>query len=482
MSLLITGARLVGSTAVTDLLLDGGRIARIEPEIPRAAGITRIIEADGRWAAPGLWDAHVHPTDWATAAHRLDLSSATTPAECVHAVESRVARGDTEVIATGLWCATWPEQPTRADLDHIRRPVALVSGDIHSAVLNAAALDLYRLHEVADPDGWVREASWFALMPDLGAVDEATRDRWVIEAGQAAAARGVVGIVDLDPGDVHQAWRRRVAAGFASHRVRACVWTPFLEPAIEAGLRTGDPIPGAGPLVSMGPLKIIADGSLNTGTAFCHAPFPDGAHGAMNLPADELADHLARALAGSIDAAIHAIGDAALESVLDAFEATGARGRIEHVQLAPLTAARRMRTLGLTASVQPMHLVADRDVADVLWAGRTDRAYAFADLVRAAVPLALGSDAPVAPLDPWLAIQAAVTRTGDDRPPWHPEQRIGVATALAASTDGVETLRPHGPADVVLLESDPLQTPPQRLGATRVAATICAGHLTHDAL
>ncbi len=70
------------------------------------------------------------------------------------------------------------------------------------------------------------------------------------------------------------------------------------------------------------------------------------------------------------------------------------------------------------------------------WSGRTDRAYAFADLLAAGGTIEIGSDAPVSPLDPWDGIASAVTRTDDDRPAWHPEQAIPLETALAAAAGG----------------------------------------------
>lgn len=485
-ALLIRGARLVGGgDAAVDVVVRDGTITTIAPTSPAAdvGPDTAVLTAQGRWVMPGLWDAHVHPTDWAAQRHRLDLGDATTPAACVAAVRAQAELDPgTEIIGAGLWCAAWSTRPTAADLDGVDVPVVLVMGDSHSAVTNRAAQLRYGLRGAVDDEGWVSEGAWFDLMPRLGTADEGTRDRWVLEAGQAAAARGVVGIVDLDPHDTHTAWRRRVARGFDAHRVRAGVWLDHLPAAIEAGLRTGDPIPGAGPLVQMGPLKVIADGSLNTRTAYCRHPFPDGDRGAMNVDPARLTAAMATAAAAGIDSTIHAIGDAALTTVLDAFEASGAPGSIEHVQLAQPSDIARMARLRLVASVQPWHLVADRDVADLLWAGRTDRAYAFADLAAAGIRLALGSDAPVAPLDPWLAISAAVLRTGDERPPWHPEQRLSLDLALRSSWGGVRELAPGGPADLVLLDDDPLAIDPAALPGIGVAATVCAGNVTHTTL
>jgi predicted amidohydrolase YtcJ len=231
----------------------------------------------------------------------------------------------------------------------------------------------------------------------------------------------------------------------------------------------------------MGPLKIVADGSLNTRTACCHDPYPgrDGGCGMLLVPPGELVALLRRAAAHGLDAAVHAIGDRAGELVLDAFAATATKGRIEHAQLLRPADPARCAALGVTASVQPAHVLDDRDVADRLWAGRTARAFAYRTLLDAGVPLALGSDAPVATLDPWVTIAAAVHRSGDDRPSWHPEQEIPLPVALAASTG------PDGPvavgrrADLVVTDLDPAAVPAMTLRAMPVAGTLLGGRWTH---
>ena len=115
-----------------------------------------------------------------------------------------------------------------------------------------------------------------------------------------------------------------------------------------------------------------------------------------------------------------------------------------------------MAALGVTASVQPAHLLDDRDVSERLWPGRGDRSFALRWMLDDGVRLAMGSDAPVARLDPWLAMAAAVHRTVDDREAWYPEQSITPREALAASTDGWGTVAEGHPADLALLDTDPL--------------------------
>ena len=147
-----------------------------------------------------------------------------------------------------------------------------------------------------------------------------------------------------------------------------------------------------------------------------------------------------------------------------------------------------MARLGITASVQPAHAPDDRDVSEQWWTDRTDRLYAFRAMLDAGVPLALGSDAPVSPLDPWLAIATAVHRSADDRQPWHPEQSLTVAEALAASVDGQGTVAAGSRADLVLLDADPLAGPTDSgalaayLRRMPVAVTIVGGRVVHRAV
>jgi hypothetical protein len=122
----------------------------------------------------------------------------------------------------------------------------------------------------------------------------------------------------------------------------------------------------------------------------------------------------------------------------------------------------------------------DRDAADRLWAGLTDRAFPLAGLLAAGVRLAFGSDAPVAPLDPWAAIASAVFRTRDGREPWHPEQCIPMEAALTASTRS--RIASGEPADLAVLEADPFAVGPEELRRMPVAATLVAGRFTHDRL
>ena len=490
--LVLSRARLVGRDAPVDLVLRDGRLAGV---VPQGTGVERadapeVVDLEGRLVLPGLWDQHVHLTQWALRRGRLDVSGAASAAQVAGLVARRLAdappAAGRPLVGTGFRDGGWPDEPTVALLDAAAGevPVVLVSGDLHCAWASSAGL---RLLGVPHRDsGVLRETEW---MPRMGMLDPAStqeQDALVVEALRAAAARGVVGVVDLEVADDVAVWRRRTAAGVPLARVRAGVWPPYLDRVVREELRTGDTL---GPRVTLGPLKVVVDGSLNTRTAWCHDPYPGvegpDAHGVLNVPADELVPLLAHASAHGVRCAVHAIGDAANTLVLDAFAATGAQGSVEHAQLLAPQDVRRFAALGLTASVQPAHVPDDRDVADHHWAGRTARAFPFAELHAAGVPLAFGSDAPVAPLDPWVALDAAVWRTADDRPSWHPEQRLDVVTALASSVDARPLgLAPGGPADLVVLDDDPvaLAAVPGALRGARVAGTLVGGEWTHRAV
>lgn len=460
-----------------DLRLRGGVVTEVGVGLA-AAGDEQVLDGEGRWAIPGLWDKHVHLTQWALQASRIDTSGTTSAEDVWTLVRARVAAdagagepssggGRTAyplLQGYGHRTATWPREPTVAELDAVSggRPVVLVSGDAHHGWLNSRALQLFGL---APREGVVAEDEWFPIFARLGeyagspqAVEAAVRS-----AVAAAHARGIVGIVDLEWGDAPAQWQARYAGGLRSLRVRAGVYADRLDTTLAAGRATGDLLVPGFPLVEMGPLKVISDGSLNTRTAFCHEPYVDAVpgaaddgRGAPNLSSADLAELMRRAREGGLQVAVHAIGDAALDAALDAFAASGAAGSIEHAQLISPSALARMAALGLTASVQPAHLWDDREAIARCWPDRDERCYAFRSLLSAGVPLALGSDAPVSPLDPWLAIAAAVHRSPDARSAWRPEQSLTLREALAASVDGQGTLRVGSRADLVLVEADPL--------------------------
>src|SRR5215207_9361056 len=347
-AVLLRSATLDGSVVV-DVLIADGVVAGIGSGLPTPAG-AEVVDLYGRVLLPGLWDAHVHFDQWTLARRRLDLGPAGSAAEAAALVAARLQADPPEpgtaLVGHGFRDALWPDAPHRDLLDPVTGdvPVVLVAADLHCCWLISAAAARYGMAD--HPTGLVRERDWMPIMTDVRSVPAALLDRWSAETGRAAAARRVV----------------------------ASVWPEALDGAdgpIARGLRSGDVVPGTDGLLTMGPLKVVTDGSLNTRTACCDAPYPgltgDYACGVLLVAPDELLPLLQRAVAHGIDAAVHAIGDRANALVLDAFAAlptlpaTGRR--IEHAQLLRDVDPGRFAELGVMASVQPAHVLDDRDVA-----------------------------------------------------------------------------------------------------------------------
>ena len=466
-----------------DVVLRDGLIARIAP-----AGMTdaegETVDGAGRWIGPGLWDAHLHFTQHVITRRRIDLTATHSAADVLDVVRRARAEGAPllggMLMGYGFRDGLWPVPASLDALDATVSdiPVVLVSGDLHCGWMNRAAASRFGIE--LDETGLLREGPWIELLHSFDQTGDLPLAAYR-EAADAAAARGVVGVVEYENTDNITEWSERTAQGLDALRVDIAVWPDRLEAAIARGLRTGDIVDERG-LVEFGRLKVVVDGSLNTRTAWCWDPYPgmDPSHphacGLESVPIPELRRLLTIARAGGVEAAVHAIGDRANTEVLDTFEALDMRGVIEHAQLVREEDFARFAELGLIASVQPEHAMDDRDVADHHWAGRTSRAFAFGSLHRAGAALRLGSDAPVAPLDPWISLSAATARSRGDRDAWHPEQRLPLDVALAASVRS--TLAVGQPADLVISEGDPYSADRDELREMPVAATLLGGRFT----
>ncbi|SDI15442.1 hypothetical protein SAMN05421505_1367 [Sinosporangium album] len=462
----------------------GGPIRHLVIEKGRVVDVSGLIDADfrgeridvqGATVLPGLYDAHVHMVQWAQARRRIDLSPARSAREAVDlAVAGR--SGDGPTVGYGFRDALWPDAPDTSMFPP--GAFVLVSNDLHTAWLSPEALRLVGRGD--HPTGVLREQDCYTAMAALPPPPREEVDRWVVEAASAAAARGVTGVLDFEFADTVTDWSRRVAEHRVDVRVTCAITRILLDQAIHAGLRTGEEVAGSGGLLEVGPLKLFADGSLNTRTAYCDHPYPGtGDRGLLELPPDELRATMARAAAHGLHPAVHAIGDSANALVLDAFEELGCPGRIEHAQLVRSDDFVRFARPGLVAGVQPAHGPDDRDVAEIHWRGRTARAYAYADLLAAGAVLQFGSDAPVAPLDPWDGIASAVTRTDDDRPTWHPEQAVPLGAALTAACGGRSGVARGDRADLMVLADDPCAIAPEGLRRIEVVATLLRGGFTY---
>ena len=492
-----------------DVRVTGGRVVEVGQGLSTPG--VRVLQADGSFLIPGLWDAHAHLDMEAARSARIDTLATRSAEEALELVAQELrdlpaGSRPTTIQGFGHRLSNWPRLPTVAELDAVTGdiPTLLISGDVHSGWLNSAALRIFGLPQAGaqDPGAPMKEDPWFALLDRL---DEVPGTRELRESGyqQVLAdmlARGVTGVVDMSWSEDPDDWPRRLEAmetqGVLPEvlpRIRVAVYRDKLEHWIARGLRTGTELAGSphlpdgSPVLVQGPLKVIADGSMGSGSAHMCEPYPaelglEHACGVVNIDRAELTDLMARAGRQGYEMAIHAIGDAAVDDVAAAFALSGAAGRLEHAQLLPADALdepdgalRRLVGCGVELSVQPAHLIDDWAAVGRVWPGLEGRTYAFADMVASGTLLQLGSDAPVAPLDPWLAMAAAVGRKTPDGSVWSPDQRLTAEEALAASVNGAGPVAEGSQADLVLLAEDPLRLGAEELARVRPLATMVAG-------
>ena len=406
-------------------------------------------------------------------------------------------RDESVVSGYGHRTGTWTRLPTVAELDAVsgQHPVVLISGDAHHGWLNSAALSLLG---VPPRQTTLDENDWFPVFGRLGDLPGAglAHKLALREVVRDAAARGVVGVTDLE-------------FGGALPRLAGALRPGRRQPArprrrrTPRGWTTWSP-PGCGPGRSrrratgcwqMGPLKIISDGSLNTRTAYCCDAVPRRPPAGVPAgPAQQLPRGAGRALHHRPPQ--RPPGRAARDRRRGAQRSGSTRSRrpapaaaIEHAQLVDLADLPRMAELGVRASVQPAHLLDDRDVTERCWPERTHRCFAFRSMLdrrrragarlrrpgRGARPVA-GDVRGRAPHRRRAGARGTPSRRSPPPRHWPP-----APTASPRSGAGSR-------GDVVLLDHDPLAPYDDsgevgaHLREVEVAATFVAGRPTHLAL
>ena len=426
MSLLITDVT-VGDRAGRALLVVDGRITWLgdAAEAPPAA---RRVAGDGALLTPAFVDGHVHATATGLSLTGLDLHSSVSLADAVASVARHVAAAPAGIVLGTGWDETaWPERRglTRHDLDAVvgGRPAYLARVDVHSATVSTALLDA--VPGIADlpgfsVDGRLRlDAHHAARQAAFGAVGADQRRAAQRATLDACAALGIGSVHEMAGPEVSGAEDRAALLGLADERPGPRVLGYWGELAERGGLKLVEELglAGAGG-------DLFCDGAFGSHTAALSSPYTDRPEtsGALRFETAQLVDHVRACTEASVQAGFHCIGDAAVGQVLDAVGAVVAelgaeavracRHRLEHLEMVGATAIARMQAWGMVASVQPAF--------DAAWGGEagmyverlgTARAAAtnpFADLADAGVALALGSDAPVTPLDPWGGVHAAV--------------------------------------------------------------------------
>jgi predicted amidohydrolase YtcJ len=441
-----------------------GRIAWLG-DTGEAPSADRVVAGDGALLTPAFVDAHVHATATGLALTGLDLHSSSSLAETVALVARFAQRSPGPVLGTGWDETSWPERRglTRADLDAVLgyRPAYLARVDVHSATVSTALLD--GIPGIADlpgfsPDGRLRldahHAARQAAYAAIGADQRRAAQRATLDA---AVALGIGSVHEMAGPEVSGLDDLAGLLTLAAEQPGPEVVGYWGELAERGGL---DVVRELGLAGAGGDL--FCDGALGSHTAALgsgpYADRPDTA-GTLRFATGQLVHHVRSCTIAGIQAGFHVIGNAATAQVIYAVEAVAAelgrpavracRHRLEHVELIDHVDIDRMRDLGMVASVQPAF--------DAAWGGDAgmyaerlgvERALAtnpFADLADAGVALALGSDAPVTPLDPWGGVHAAV----DHRTPG---SGLRPFDAFDAATHGgwhaVRAEHPAGPLSV----------------------------------
>jgi predicted amidohydrolase YtcJ len=338
----------------------------------------------------------------------------------------------------------------------------------------------------------------------IPARSHAERRRAIEDAEHEAARLGVTSIQDmsLDYGDL-AVYAELLREGKLTLRVYGAPLIATVEDQSRLGI--GHAFGSAS--LRIGALKMFADGSLGSRTAYFLKPFDDqpGNRGILAedmLPLDRTRARLRQADAADLQVCTHAIGDAGIGTVLDLYAEIekldgkrDRRWRIEHAQHMAASDFERFAALNVIASVQPYQAIDDGRWAEArIGHDRASRTYAFKTFLEHGVRLAFGTDWPVASFDPLQGLYAATTRaTLDGKHPdgWFPEQRISIAEAIDAYTLGSAYAefqeRDKGSiavgklADMVLLSDDVLNIAPAAIRNVKVLKTWVGGRPVFDA-
>lgn len=481
-----------------DIIIHHAAIYTVEPDYPWASAVaisggviiavgeseevlalagpsTRTVDAQGRLVLPGLCDAHIHFLSWSLAQSQVNLATTRSKAEMLSRIAERANRSAPEAWILGQgWNESWwgvTEFPTAADLETVtgaRQPAIFWRSDMHAAVANYRALALGNITDrtqdppggvidrdrYGNPTGVLRESA-LALVSNVIPPATPVEIETAIRLGmERLHSLGITAVHDQrmksedDGPQALAAYQRLHRERALKLRVNCNVSAQQLPHLAALGLRYGM----GDDRLRLGHVKEFADGSLGSRTAWLLAPFekeapqePDNLGVCLTSP-EQMAQEFRLAAELGFPVSVHAIGDRANRECLDIFEELAASApqppaphRMEHVQIIAPDDLPRLRKLGITASVQPIHAIDDIDASDRFLGLRGANMYNFRSLQEAGVLLAFGSDAPVADPNPFIGMHAAIHRQRlerMDRGPWYPQERITLDDAIYAYTMG----------------------------------------------
>lgn len=484
-----------------------------------SCGAKRFV-LDGALVLPGLWDSHTHMLSGALEMSQLQLRSVNDRGQLAEAIERWLKANPMEpwILGGGWDDSKWGgEPPAKEWVDAVSgsKPLFLVRYDMHSALVNSAALRLAGINantpdppggkiardpESGEPTGWLLEKAMELVSSKIPPPDRARKVESLSRALRLAARLGLTGLHDLvwQLEDL-EVYEEAFLKGLQSPRVFLRTPLEQLDGFLEAQARR---LP---PGLFLHGVKGFLDGSLGSRSAWLRDPY-EGSHEDRGVSwvsdPDELEALVFRAAKLDVPVSLHAIGDAAIAMALDLYwkcvrTATGRRYlRIEHFQHPSSLDIQAMDNPRFVASMQPVHMLFDAEVCEkYLGEERARRSFPIRSLMELSCKVVFGSDWPVADLNPLEGIQAAVGRQdAEGRWPggWNPWERISLAQALGAYTAtaawvagvGGESgkLQPGWRADLTVLDRDITGLASEEISRSRVVMTVVGGQVVHEDL
>ncbi|KAI8665334.1 hypothetical protein LRP88_04148 [Fusarium phalaenopsidis] len=428
-------------------------------------------DLDGKTVLPGFVDGHMHLLQLGQSLQKLSLDYCQSLEEIVETIRS-FAKANPDlprILAMGWAINLTPDGVHAKTLDEIdSRPIYVDALDLHSVWCNSAAIAELGVGDMSNPEGGeihryddgsptglLSENVVFGIVvPFLAQIlTKSQRMQYMLRAFEEYSASGYTGAVEMAMDEV--AWDA-LSTLFSERPDIAVRMTVYwlIKPDTEALIRRQ--VDRAielhrqfnretSPNLTITGIKLICDGTIDACTAYLSEPYAV-APSAPPLWSDEkLVQVVQHASEAGLQIALHAIGDKAIHTAINALEThtkPGSRHRIEHLEFSAPEDARRLGSLGITASIQPVH--ADPmilvDWPRLIGTHRCKRAFAYRDFADSGALLAIGSDTPTAPWDPLRNLYVATTRRSARRPEWtttvNENFRLGLCEAVTAATFG----------------------------------------------
>ncbi|WP_217132777.1 amidohydrolase [Leucobacter chinensis] len=514
----------------THIAVHQGRILALDEQITGTPKHT--VDLQGARTLPGFHDAHYHLSLTGARLAALDVRPSSTPTlESFYEKLGEFAQdlpSDAWVMASGYDQNVLGAHPTAEGIDAVvgGRPAAIEHVSAHMLVANTRAFELAGYpgragvpeieggHVARDVNGLARGLLQESAQQIIHAVTRPLGGEEILRnltlAGEQAVAYGITSITE--PGlaapdavgnaasDLHF-YQTAIESGMTLPRLTVMPYFTVLHPVhgtregdwfgLDMGIRTGF----GNEWLSIGPVKILSDGSLIGRSAAMHHCYhgETSNRGFMVVSPEHLAETVLHAHRSGWSIATHAIGDSAIDEILNAIEDAQAayprpevRHRIEHFAVTSDEQVQRAAKLGVIPVPQGTFISDFGDgIREALGAERAEQSYRFASLLAAGIEVPGSTDSPVSDGNPLRSIHDMVNRKTSSGQPFGLAERITVEQAVHAYTYGsayavgkegqVGTLAPGMLADFVVLNDDIFTVDPEHIADLTVTRTVIGG-------